>query len=94
MAWFLATCPSEKHRNGQLAHTFINRVITIYPGNPYLLDTLAAVYAELGLFEKAINTQNRAISLITDDGEFEEEAKQHLGFYKKGKPWRMQHSTK
>lgn len=94
MAWFLATCPSKKHRNGQRAHTFIKRVITIYPENPHLLDTLAAVYAELGLFKKAIKTQKRAISLITDDCEFKEEAKQHLRYYKKGKPWRMQHSTK
>lgn len=55
------------------------------------LNSLAAAYAEVGNFEDAIDTQNKAISLVLNEGDKEllPIFKEHLEAYKAHKPWRM-----
>jgi hypothetical protein len=53
------------------------------------LDTLAAAYAESGLFEDALVTQEQAIAAALDEDEsVQQELEQHLLSYQKQKPWR------
>ena len=60
-AWQLATCPDAKYRDGTLAVKFALKTKH--------LDTLAAAYAEMGQFEDAVTTQQRAIELIERERE-------------------------
>jgi uncharacterized protein HemY len=52
--------------------------------NCYNLDTLAAAYAEVGDFDKAVQLQNEAISLCTDQKR-KAEYSEVLGGYQKHK---------
>jgi hypothetical protein len=52
------------------------------------LDTLAAAYAEAGEFDKAVETQQKALDdpeLIKDDGDG---ARKRLALYREKKPFR------
>jgi arylsulfatase A-like enzyme/Flp pilus assembly protein TadD len=62
-AYLLATAPDATLRDGQEALR-IARKITRETSNPAYLDTLAAAYAENGEFDKAIETQRQAITLL------------------------------
>jgi hypothetical protein len=55
-----------------------------------MLDALAAAYAEVGRFQEAIKTQERAITKLKREGGTKDlpEFEQHLSTYKAGKPWR------
>lgn len=65
VAWFYAACPNPEYRNGQKAVTFGEKSVSM-ERNCYNLDSLAAAYAEVGDFDKAVQLQNEAISLCTD----------------------------
>jgi tetratricopeptide (TPR) repeat protein len=66
VAWFLATCPDERYRNGVKAISYAQRALALQPAaRMFYLDTLAAGYAEAGRFEQAIVTQEHAIRLLT-----------------------------
>lgn len=64
-AWFYATCPNPEYRNGQKAMALAEKSVSM-ERNCYNLDTLAAAYAEVGDFDKAVQLENEAISLCTD----------------------------
>jgi len=49
------------------------------------IDTLAAAYAEQGEFEKAVETEEKAIKLT--EGDNLEAYKERLALYKDGKPF-------
>jgi tetratricopeptide (TPR) repeat protein len=64
VAWFEATCPEAKFRNGRAAITDATRACERGKWrDPLAIDTLAAAYAEVGDFERAINYENQAITL-------------------------------
>ncbi|MCZ6504039.1 MAG: tetratricopeptide repeat protein [Gammaproteobacteria bacterium] len=68
MAWFRATCAEKKYRNGAEAVRLAIKANELTSwGNNNHLDTLAASYAEAGMFEKAIETQEKAISLLDEE---------------------------
>jgi len=50
------------------------------------LDTLAAAYAESGQFDKAVESQEKAIELAPDDEKADFETR--LKLYQEGKPYR------
>ena len=64
LAWLLATCPDAGVRNGPEAArlaTEANRRVNFT--QPLLLDTLAAAYAEVGDFDRAVAAARRAVEL-------------------------------
>jgi len=93
LAWYLATSPSEKDRDGKRAVRLAERAVDFTKGrDPLYLDSLAAAYAETGKFQDAVKTQERAISLLITSGGHDSEIKEfkeHLSSYKAKNPWRI-----
>ncbi|MGD0746001.1 MAG: tetratricopeptide repeat protein [Verrucomicrobiota bacterium] len=64
LAWLLATCPQASLRNGNQAVALAQRANQLTgDGNPVVLCTLAAAYAEAGRFPEAVETAQRALQL-------------------------------
>ncbi len=64
LAWVLATCPQASLRNGNKAVELAQRANQLTgDGNPVVLGTLAAAYAEAGRFPEAVETAQRALQL-------------------------------
>lgn len=66
LAWLLATCQDKRYRDGNKAVELSKKAVNL-DKDPQILDTLAASYAEAGIFDKAINTQKEAIELLEKD---------------------------
>ncbi len=90
LAWTLAVCPNDDHRDGAKAVALANKAVEMSPGSN-TLDTLAAAYAEAGQWDKAVATQRRVISLKNSSNLKEEitEAVDRLQAYRTGRPWRI-----
>jgi len=86
IAWLLATCLDDKVRNGELALEWAKKALELNPYNPLSIDALAAAYAETGDFNKAIEIQKRALTLI--EKSYQKEYIERLESYKAQKPWR------
>lgn len=89
LARALATSPDEKLRDGKRALEEAKKAVEMIKyRDGRFLDTLAAAYAEVGEFDKAIETQQKAI----DDPEFMKEegddARKRLKLYRDKKPFR------
>jgi hypothetical protein len=70
LAWIRATSPYAELRDGLKAVQFAELANQVTGGrNAALLSILAAAHAESGDFEKAIATQQKAISLLGTNGE-------------------------
>ena len=64
LAWVLATCPQASLRDGNKAVELAQRANQLTgDGNPVVLHTLAAAYAEAGRFPVAVETAQRALPL-------------------------------
>ncbi|MCJ8269850.1 MAG: sel1 repeat family protein, partial [Psychrosphaera sp.] len=93
LSWNLATNQNALLRNGEEAVAWAKKTTKGTGANDYQnLDTLAAAYAEVGDFKKAVKTQVQAIKLLgidiknkTDDPKIYHK---RLVLYKKGKPFR------
>ena len=69
-AWVLATSADAALRNGAEAVTLAEHAVALTSGrDPALLGTLAAAYAEAARFDRAIECENRAIDLATQQGQ-------------------------
>lgn len=67
LAWLLATAPIDVLRDGERAVQLAEQVRAALPEeNPAVLDTLAAAYAEVNRFDDAVQTAEKAITLIGD----------------------------
>jgi tetratricopeptide (TPR) repeat protein len=62
-AWLLATSPDASLRNGAEAARLAENAANAQPDNAEVLDTLAASYAEEGLFSRASSTEKQALEL-------------------------------
>ncbi len=86
-AWFLATCPSDKYRDGDKATELANSACELSDWKDWShLDTLAAAYAEKGDFEKAVNMAERAAKLAPDS--VQDSCRDRIALYRSGKPLR------
>jgi protein O-mannosyl-transferase len=70
LAWVLATCEDASLRNGNQAVELARRANELSGGgNPLILHTLAAAFAETGKFSDAIRTAQKAIDLARAAGQ-------------------------
>ncbi|MSU59276.1 MAG: tetratricopeptide repeat protein [Pedosphaera sp.] len=91
LAWILATHPDDALRNGKDAVTFAERACQLSGRRePFLLGTLAAAYAEVGDFHKAVATAREACDLATKAGrpDIAKRNEELLNLYKSGQPFR------
>lgn len=60
--WFLATCPSDLVRDGKRAVELLLPILERSKRHPRVLDSLAAAYASSSEFDKAVATQQEALT--------------------------------
>lgn len=88
-AWFLATCPDCKFRNGQKAAELAKKSCELNEWHePMYVATLAAAYAEIGDFDSAIKFQTQAIYLTPKESDLLIANEQLLGLFVEKKPYR------
>jgi tetratricopeptide (TPR) repeat protein len=67
-AWFLATCPDDRFRDGPRAVELATKAVAASdPPQWFRLDTLAAAEAEAGSFDRAQELQRQALEIAPDD---------------------------
>lgn len=87
LAWLLATCPEERFRNGKRAVMLAGKACDQTQRKAWFcLSSLAAAYAEVGDFPKAIQTQQDALRLTPDPEK--KNAQARLTLYENGQPFR------
>lgn len=67
LAWILATAPDDRWRNGKEAVATAKTLLEGEPTSIYL-DTLAAVFAEAGQWDKAVELGTKSIELAEREG--------------------------
>jgi len=90
-ASLLATCPDASIRNGTEAVALANHAQRLTAGHDAaILDTLSAAYAEAGRFRQAIDTEQQAMAVATQQGKLPlaNTLKAHLTRYKSNAPLR------
>jgi tetratricopeptide (TPR) repeat protein len=93
LAWHLATAPDPDLRDGveavRLAE-YVNSLKGAESCNE--LDTLAAAYAEVGRFEDAVSTAERALAIAraTSQDGLAESISKRLELFRNGQPYRLQ----
>ena len=87
LAWLFATCPEPSCRNGLKAIEFAKRACDRSDWHCWsFISTLAAAYAEVGDFEKAVSFQKVAIAMAPSETASQEQ--QVLQHYIAKQPWR------
>lgn len=89
-AWQLSTCPDSKFRDGRKAVMLATKANKRFKfSKPTHVDTLAAAFAEDGQFDEAVETQEKAISLLkAKDVELKKAMERRLALYKQERPFR------
>ncbi len=96
MAWVYAACPKWDFRSGAKAVEFAKKALKLENKDtpePIILATLAAAYAESGMFQIAVDTQKQAMAQVTGKAGFDiskEELVRRLKLYKNGEPYRAE----
>lgn len=88
-AWIMATSPQSDLRDGRAAVEMARKAAALAKHkDPRNLDTLAAAYAEMAQFSKAISTENEAIALAQEDDQ-KREYQSRLKLYQARSPFRV-----
>ena len=89
LAWLLSTAPDAKVRDGKRALAAAQKACELsgYKNGGYL-DTLAAAYAEVGEFDKAVEWQEKALKTGDIPIKDVDAARQRLELFKAKKPYR------
>jgi tetratricopeptide (TPR) repeat protein len=87
LAWILATCPVEAHRDGPRAVELATRACELTGWQKsYCLDTLAAACAASGRFDEAVRHVEKVLTMVAPDDQ--QEYRQRLELYRAGKDYR------
>ena len=87
LAWLLATCPDQSYRNPRQALASAERAAQLAaPGDPFVLDSLAAAHANAGQFDRAVRYQQEAI--VNVPGDFAGPFQERLALYQQRRPFR------
>ncbi len=92
LAYFRATCPDGQFRDGKEAVTLALKACKKTKfGDPAMLDTLAAAYAEMGDFKNAVKTQQQAIKhpKAQSNTTLLQAMRERLKLYQNQKPYRF-----
>ncbi len=86
----MAACPEAKFRDGKGAVALATRAceLTNWKDTRFL-NTLAVAQAEAGDFDAAVNSQNRAIELLTDTRQ-QDDYRSRLVLYQAKRPYRQE----
>ncbi|MGO8931088.1 MAG: tetratricopeptide repeat protein [Limisphaerales bacterium] len=90
LAWLLATCPEASLRNGPEAVQLASKACELTRfRRTIMVGTLAAAYAEAGLFTEAVATARKACTLASEEGDGPLMARnqQLLELYRAGQPY-------
>ena len=88
-AWFLATCPDDSFSLGAKPCRLQGKGCEIsYWENSWLIDALAAAYAEAGDFDQAVKYEKQSLSDSSLAPKEREEREKRLALKKKRKPFR------
>jgi len=88
-AWILATHPDPSIRDEEKALQLAERVAALTEHrNAEILDTLAAAYAAVGQYDRAVNAAQQAIKLAADIPELADQVRARLKSYQQEKPYR------
>ena len=95
LARFEATCPEDSLRNGKAA---LEKSLTACELSNWessdIVDTLAAAYAEVGDFDRAVKYQMQAISMSGTYGPERRKMQERLELYRQHKPYRKESKLK
>jgi tetratricopeptide (TPR) repeat protein len=84
LAWFLATCPNATYRSGAEAVEHAQSACELSQWkDAYVIDTLAAAYAEAGDFDHAIKYATQAVNLLSPSDTHEKEIKERLALFQR-----------
>lgn len=91
-AWLLSTSESERLRNGQEAVDITERLAHLSRFQNFgILETLSAAYAEMGDFDRAISTAEKAVQIAknVDNQDAVATMRKRIRGYREGKPVRI-----
>jgi len=87
LAWLLATAPHDQLRDGGRAVVLAERAAEAMGfASAEVLDVLAAAYAEVGRFEMAVRTAQKAVALSADGAN--DALRRRCDLYERGLPFR------
>ncbi len=94
MAWLYAACPNNDFRNGKKAVELAEKALTLEKSDtpdPIFPATLAAAYAQSGMYRKAVDAQKQAMVLKNRSrAGFDvpkKELHRRLKLYERGEPY-------
>jgi Tfp pilus assembly protein PilF len=87
LAWFLATCPEERFRNGTEAVSAAKRVCAISHWKSGY-DILATAYAQAADFDQAVKYEKQALNDSSLAPKEREEREERLALFQQQKPYR------
>jgi tetratricopeptide (TPR) repeat protein len=91
VAWFRATCPEARFRNGKEAVELATLACTLDKWKDAdEIDTLAAAYAETGNFAEAERYQQKAMALLSEDEALRPRFRARLEQYRSKQPVRQE----
>jgi tetratricopeptide (TPR) repeat protein len=91
-AWLNATCPDARYRNGKTALMHATRACSLTSNKKAdYVDTLAAAYAEIGDFDAAVRSEEKALAIADffhEPKESRQHMSEHLASFKQHRPCR------
>jgi tetratricopeptide (TPR) repeat protein len=89
LAWLWATCPNSEVRQGARAVEYATKACDLSDwNNPNCMETLAAAYAEIGDFAKAIQWQQKALESPDYRKDHGDKGQDLIRLFEAGKPYR------